>query len=67
MPAICASSLRIVPARASSAGAYFLHVAFPTRSHIPKILLEVLGPFGVAAVGGAQFVIAVEAVRWLLG
>jgi hypothetical protein len=38
-----------------------------TPADIPKILLEVLGPFGVAAVGGALLVIAIEAVRWLLG
>jgi hypothetical protein len=33
----------------------------------PKLLLEILGPFGVAAIGGALLVIAVEAVRWMWG
>jgi hypothetical protein len=32
-----------------------------------KLPLEVLGPIGGAGVGGALLVIAVEAVRWLLG
>jgi hypothetical protein len=33
----------------------------------PKILLEILGPVGGAAIVGALLVIAVEAVRWMWG
>jgi hypothetical protein len=32
-----------------------------------RLLLEILGPFGAAAIGGALAVIAVEAVRWMWG
>ena len=40
------------------------HVAY---MRFLKLLLEVLGPAGAAAIGGALLIISVEAVRWMWG
>jgi hypothetical protein len=40
----------------------------PAKLLVPvKLLVEVLGPVGAAAIGGALLVILVEAVRWMWG
>jgi hypothetical protein len=35
--------------------------------HFLNFLLDALGPVGVAIIGGALLMIAVEAVRWMSG